>query len=162
MLTRRSLFIGALAITIASAAAIQVATDVKARSAAPLVYTGIIKGTAVGGYDPVAYFKDGKPSKGKTAHTFTHEGATWRFATAENLATFKAEPAKYAPAYGGHCAWAMAQGYTAKGDPNHWKVVDGRLYLNYDARIQSRWEKDIQGFITKADGQWPKLTGKTS
>ncbi|MCR9072251.1 MAG: YHS domain-containing protein [Alphaproteobacteria bacterium] len=121
------------------------------------VYTGFLSNTAVDGYDPVAFFTEGKPVEGSSAFETRYEGATWRFASAANRDAFIADPAKYAPQYGGYCAWAVSQGYTAKGDPQHWRVVDGRLYLNYNADVQQRWEKDIPGFIQAANGNWPKV-----
>ena len=131
-----------------------------AQARSPEIYTGILSSTAVGGYDPVAYFKDGKPVAGKSDVTWTWKGATWRFASAENREIFKQTPEAYAPAYGGYCAWAVSQGYTAKGDPKYWKIVDGRLYLNYDGRVQNDWEKDIPGNISKANTNWPKVLDK--
>ena len=126
----------------------------------PLVYRGLFDDLAVGGYDPVAYFTSGKPTEGRKAFEHRYRNATWRFSTAENLAAFKADPARYAPQYGGYCAWAAAQGYTAKGDPRAWKLVNGRLYLNYDASIQMKWEADIPGFIARADANWPAVLKK--
>lgn len=131
-----------------------------AAAAEPPVYTGIVKGIAVGGYDPVAYFTDGKPVMGSKDITLDHEGATWRFASAANREAFKADPAKYAPQYGGYCAWAVSQGYTAKGDPNAWTVHGGKLYLNYDKSVQSTWAKDIPGNVTKGNANWPKVLAK--
>ena len=119
------------------------------------VYTGFLSSLAVNGYDPVAYFTEKRPVEGSSKYTAKHKGATWRFASKENLEKFKADPDKYAPRYGGYCAWAVSQGYTAKGDPQYWRIVDGKLYLNYDASVQKRWEKDIPGFISKADKNWP-------
>ena len=140
----------------AGVAAPLVAEPAKAqKSTAPAVDTGIIKGVAVGGYDPVAYFTEKKPVPGKADITFVHEGATWRFASATNRDAFKADPAKYAPQYGGHCAWAVSQGYTAKGDPLAWTVTGGKLYLNYNKSVQSNWEKSIPGNIAKGDANWP-------
>jgi len=124
------------------------------------VFTGIVKGVAVGGYDPVAYFTAGKPVRGSKDITHTHEGATWRFASEANRAAFMADPAKYAPQYGGYCAWAVSQGYTAKGDPNAWKIVGDKLYLNYNRSVQRSWEKNAAGNITKADANWPKVLTK--
>jgi hypothetical protein len=126
----------------------------------PPVYRGLFDDLAVGGYDPVAYFTSGKPVEGRKAFEYRRQNATWRFSTAENLAAFKTDPARYAPQYGGYCAWAAAQGYTAKGDPRAWKVVNGKLYLNYDASIQKKWEADIPGFIVKADANWPQILKK--
>ncbi|MEM0943259.1 MAG: YHS domain-containing (seleno)protein [Pseudomonadota bacterium] len=114
-------------------------------------------GTAIDGTDPVAYFTEGRPVEGSSDYTHEWNGATWRFSSADNLAKFSADPAKYAPQYGGYCAWAVAQGYTASTDPNAWRIVDGKLYLNYNADVQTRWEADIPGHITSADGNWPEV-----
>jgi YHS domain-containing protein len=143
---------------IAIALAVLLASAAQARS--PEVYTGIISATAVGGYDPVAYFIEGKPIKGKPDITLTWKGVTWRFASEKNRDLFQAQPEAYAPQYGGYCAWAVSQGYTAKGDPRYWKLVDGKLYLNYDGGVQKDWEKNIPGNIAKADKNWPTVLGK--
>lgn len=119
------------------------------------VYTGRFSNTAVEGHDAVAYFTEGKPVKGTKQFSAEYQGAEFRFASAENLATFKADPAKYAPQYGGYCAWAVSQGYTAKGDADHWAIVDGKLYLNYNKKVQDTWNEDRAGFIQKADTEWP-------
>ncbi|PPD28140.1 MAG: hypothetical protein CTY20_11305 [Hyphomicrobium sp.] len=124
------------------------------------VYTGLVEGVAVGGYDPVAYFTDKKPVAGKVDITLEHQGATWRFSTVANRDAFKADPAKYAPQFGGHCAYAVSQGYTAKGDPNAWSIIDGKLYLNYNKDVQRDWEKQTQSLIPKGDANWPKVLAK--
>lgn len=128
-----------------------------AQAAEPPVYTGFLSSLAVDGHDPVAYFTDGRPVEGSPKFESRYNGATWRFASAANKAAFDADPAKYAPKYGGYCAWAVSQGYTAKGDPANWRIVDGRLYLNYNTEVQRTWEKDIPGNVRKADGNWPKV-----
>ena len=116
-------------------------------------------GAAIQGYDPVAYFNQGKPVYGEDAFTHTYEGVQWRFASAANRDAFAADPARYAPQYGGYCAWAVSQGYTASTDPSAWRIEDGKLYLNYSKSVQGRWEKDVPGNISKADGNWPGLKG---
>lgn len=121
------------------------------------IYTGAFSNVAVEGHDPVAYFTEGKPVKGDRDFQTTYMGAQFRFSSAENLALFEANPEKYAPAYGGYCAWAVAQGKTAKGDADNWKIVDGKLYLNFNKSIQRKWEADIEGFITSADANWPTV-----
>jgi hypothetical protein len=126
----------------------------------PEIYTGLVSATAVGGYDPVAYFTQGKAVAGKRNITFTWKGVTWRFATESNRDLFKDKPDSYAPQYGGYCAWAVSRGYTAKGDPRYWKIVDDKLYLNYDAGVQKDWEKDIPGNVDRADKNWPKVLDK--
>ncbi|MDJ0837751.1 MAG: YHS domain-containing (seleno)protein [Acidobacteriota bacterium] len=115
------------------------------------------KGKAIRGYDTVAYHLQNRPVEGKDAHTHQWNGATWYFASRANLNSFKADPEKYAPQYGGYCAYAVAKGSTAKTEPDAWKIVDGKLYLNYDRGIQKKWEKDITGYIEKADANWPKV-----
>jgi YHS domain-containing protein len=117
-------------------------------------------GIAIRGYDPVAYFQQGKPVRGSASHTHEWSGATWRFASAASRDAFAADPQKYAPQYGGFCAWAVSQGYTASIDPQAWKVVDGRLYLNYSRGVQRTWERDVSGNIAKANGNWPGIRAK--
>ena len=114
-------------------------------------------GTAIDGTDPVAYFTEGKPVEGSSDFAHEWNGAKWLFATAENRDLFAADPEKYAPQYGGYCAWAVAQGYTASTDPEAWRIVDGKLYLNYNKDVQSKWEADIPGHIADADGNWPTV-----
>jgi len=121
------------------------------------IYTGIVPGVAAGGYDVVAYHREGRPVRGSQRFVARHQDADWRFASAEARDAFLADPARFAPAYGGHCAWAAAQGYLAKGDPLHWQIFEGRLFLNYDAAIHRRWQADIAGFIRRADTNWPRL-----
>ncbi len=129
-------------------------------AASPEVFTARFSDLAVSGYDPVAYFDSSAPAKGSKDFSFEYNGATWRFASAENLAKFRADPAAYAPQYGGYCAWAVAQGYTAPGNPQNWAVRDGKLYLNYNDKVQSDWQKDPDGFIAKANVNWPGVLSK--
>jgi hypothetical protein len=110
---------------------------------------------AMRGYDPVAYFTENRPVKGAAAFTHQWKGATWRFASAENRARFAAAPEKFAPQYGGYCAYAVANNYTASIDPQAWRIVDGKLYLNYSLAVRETWAKDIPGNISKADANWP-------
>ncbi|MEO0467361.1 MAG: YHS domain-containing (seleno)protein [Pseudomonadota bacterium] len=121
------------------------------------VYTGVFNNVAVEGHDAVAYFTEGRPVKGDRDFSTTYEGAEFRFTSQANLDTFLEDPAAYAPQYGGYCAWAVSQGSTAKGDADHWKIVDGKLYLNYNKSIQETWETDIPGFIQSADTNWPTV-----
>ena len=140
-----------------AAVVLTVVAPAAARAAEAPVYTGFLSSLAVNGYDPVAYFTEGRPVEGSSAFESTYKGATWRFASAAHKAAFDADPARYAPQYGGYCAWAVSQGYTAKGDPANWRIVDGKLYLNYNAAVQRDWEKDVAGNIESADANWPKL-----
>lgn len=131
-----------------------------ALAASPPVYTAPLSDLAVGGYDAVAYFTEGRPVIGDERFSTRWKGATWRFSSADHLARFRAHPDAYAPRYGGYCAWAVAHGYTAKGDPRQWRIVDGRLYLNYNAEVQSRWVRDIPGYIRQGDANWPGVLDK--
>jgi hypothetical protein len=146
MPTRRAFLAVAILLCAAPAAAAQ-----------EKLFTGLLQGVAVGGHDPVAYFTEGRSRLGSAAISATHGGATWRFVDEANRAAFLADPAKFAPQFGGHCSWAAAEGYLAKGDPAHWRIVEGKLYLKYDASIKRRWERDIPGFIRKGDANWPKI-----
>jgi YHS domain-containing protein len=132
------------------------ALSTPAQAAKSMIYTPAFSRLALEGYDPVSYF-DGGPAKGDARFSLVHAGAEYRFASEAHLDRFRADPARYLPQYGGYCAWAISRGYTAKGDPTAWKVVGGRLYLNYDARIQARWAADIPGNIAKADQNWPQV-----
>lgn len=115
------------------------------------------RGLAIKGYDPVAYFTDGRPVEGDSDFEFEWRDATWRFASAAHRDLFAADPEKYAPQYGGYCAWAVSQNKKASIDPDAWRIVDGKLYLNYSLKVQRTWETDIPGFIQKADANWPEL-----
>lgn len=112
---------------------------------------------AIKGYDPVAYFKKGEPAKGSESFTFNWKSAIWYFSSQENLNTFKSDPEKYAPQFGGYCAYAVSQGYTYEVDPRAWKIVDDKLYLNYSKGIQKKWEANQADFIKKAKENWPKV-----
>ena len=118
------------------------------------------KGIAIKGTDPVAYFKEAKPVQGSKEFTHQWGNATWQFASAENRDLFASDPEKYAPQYAGFCAWAVSQGYTAPTEPDAWKIVDGKLYLNANQSIQRRWQKDIPGFIAKANQKWPSVLNR--
>lgn len=103
-----------------------------------------VDGVALKGYDAVAYFTEAKPVRGQAQFRLVWNGAVWRFASAEHRDFFMAMPEKYAPRFGGYCAWAVSHGYTADGDPEAWKIVDGKLYINYSRRVQKRWEEDTR------------------
>ena len=117
-------------------------------------------GLALEGFDAVAYFKESLPREGNAEYTADYNGAKWQFVSAENRDEFKKEPAKYAPQYGGYCAWAVGHNYTAKGDPQAWKIVDNKLYLNYNKDVQTKWQEDIPKFIGDGDQNWKVLAGK--
>lgn len=114
-------------------------------------------GLAVGGYDPVAYFVAGAAQAGSPGITASHDGATYRFVNAANRDRFAADPAKYLPAYGGYCAYGVANGYKVKVDPDAFTIVDGTLYLNYDKGVMKKWRADIPAYIAKADANWKSI-----
>ncbi|WP_417669380.1 YHS domain-containing (seleno)protein [Roseibium sp.] len=117
-------------------------------------------GLAMRGFDPVSYFTGGSPEAGKVNLTAEYNGAVYRFTTESNRDTFKADPAKYAPQYGGYCAMGTAMGLKLDGDPNVWKIVDGKLYLNLNQAVSSRWHDDIPGNIDTADVKWDEIEHK--
>jgi len=120
------------------------------------VYTAWRNNIAAGGYDTVSFFS-GKPQEGKAEFQTEYKGAVWHFSNETNLTLFKANPEAFAPQYGGYCAWAVANGKLAKGSPKYWHVRDGRLFLNFNARVQKNWNRDREGFIQKADKKWSTI-----
>jgi YHS domain-containing protein len=112
---------------------------------------------AIGGADPVAYFTQAAYVPGSADFTYEWQGVTWQFANAAHRDQFASNPEAYAPQYGGFCAWAVSQGYTAPIDPTAWKIVDGKLYLNYSQAIQQKWARDIPGNIAQANQNWPAV-----
>ena len=114
-------------------------------------------GAAIGGTDPVAYHTDGKPVAGSSEYTVKHDGVVWRFSSAANRDAFKADPAKYEPAYGGFCATGASFGKKIPIDPAQWKIVDGKLYLNSSEGAHNRFLSDEAGTISKADANWTKI-----
>jgi YHS domain-containing protein len=119
-----------------------------------------ISAPVMGGYDPVSYFSARKPMRGNGFHTATHNGGTYLFANKENMEAFMANPGKYAPQFGGYCAYGVALGKKFYSDPTIWKIVDGKLYLNLDKKIQKKWNEDIKSHITKAHSNWKDIEYK--
>lgn len=114
-------------------------------------------GVAIKGYDPVSYVIDGKAEKGLEKFSAPHRGVSFRFVSAAHRDAFLAAPDKYAPQYGGFCAYGTAQGYKADIDPQAFTVIDGKLYLNYNQAVVGEWRKDTAGHIKKADAEWPAV-----
>ena len=110
---------------------------------------------ALDGHDPVAYFKTGAPAAGRADLTHEWNGATWHFASEENLAAFRNAPESYAPQFGGYCAYAVANGYTAKTSPEAWHIADGKLYLNFDLSVRETWRAKQAEFIAAGTKNWP-------
>ena len=125
----------------------------------PLTYTAEDNNLAVGGFDTVSYFS-GTPVEGSAEFTTTYQGAEYQFASQENLDTFLLEPAKFAPQFGGHCAYGAAKEAAFPGDPAVYAVVDGKLYLNLNSDVQQLWNADQAGYISTAEKNWPVLTGQ--
>lgn len=122
------------------------------------IYTGLFSNTAVSGYDAVSFFSPDGPEKGKSEISVEYMGTLWLFADQENRDLFTGDPEKYAPQYGGFCAWAVAEKKArAPGNPKYWRVVEGKLYLNYSKSVQEQWLEDIHGHIERADRNWPAL-----
>jgi YHS domain-containing protein len=117
----------------------------------------IKSGEAIRGYDPVAYFTEGKPVKGLDAHSFEWKGATWKFSTNTNLQAFKSDPEKYAPQFGGYCAYGVADGHKATTSPDAWTIVDGKLYLNYNTEVRTLWKEKQAEYIETAIKNWPTV-----
>lgn len=115
-------------------------------------------GVAIRGYDPVAYFTDDKPVQGSQDFKAEYRGSTFWFRSQANRDAFAAHPEKYAPQYGGFCAFGTAGGYKAATRPEAFTVVDGKLYLNYNRDVQKKWSGDVPGYVSKADGQWPAVS----
>lgn len=116
------------------------------------------RGLGLQGYDPVAYFKEGKPLVGDAAITSTWHGATYRFASTENRDAFLADPDMYAPQFGGYCAYAVSRGTTANGDPHQWAIVNDRLFLNNNAFAMTLWNQDRPGNIEAGGKNWPLIS----
>ena len=114
-------------------------------------------GLAIKGYDAVGYFEQKRPVQGSTNFTYQWNGGTWQFESAQSRDLFISSPEKYAPQYGGYCAWAVSNNYTAPIDPEAWKIIDGKLYLNYSKRVQRMWEPEAARRIVDADRNWPGL-----
>lgn len=112
---------------------------------------------AVGGMDVVAYFEVGKPVKGSASFTYTWRDAEWRFSSQENLNAFMTDPIKFAPQYGGYCAYGMSKGYKAPTEFNAWAIVDDKLYFNYNLKVKQTWDENRKTFILKANENWPKI-----
>lgn len=153
----RRLFLGGAGTLLVAGTAAYVLWPMQQSAAGGVVFTGGTEGVAINGYDPVAYFTENRPVEGSAAHTERWNGVIWRFASAENRDLFAADPEKYAPQYGGYCAFAAAKNQFAKTEPDAFTVHEGKLYLNYDQGIKRRWDGDKEAFIEAANGYWPGL-----
>lgn len=114
-------------------------------------------GVAIAGFDPVAYFIDGRATPGRPDIAAEHGGAAYRFASDANRTAFLADPERYLPQYGGYCAFGLARGYKAVIDPKAFTIAGGKLYLNYNVAIQDQWRRQQAADIRRADANWPKV-----
>ena len=150
MLTRRNFLMASVAAVPAVAL-----ISAPAHAAEPPVYA--LNGIAINGYDPVAYFTESKPVEGSGDFTSEWDGAIIQFTSAENKALFDGDPEKYAPKYGGYCAYAVSKGYTASTDPDAWSIYNDRLYLNYSKSVRALWSLNKSGHVASADANWPSV-----
>lgn len=156
MITRRGLLAGAVLVGAGAAGYLTWGSAGFEELAAVPVFAK--EGVALGGTDPVGYFSEGRPVVGLAAHALDWSGATWHFASAENRDAFAADPDRYAPQYGGFCAWAVAEkGKLYSTQAENWAIVEGKLYLNYNDDIQAKWQADVPGFIARGDARWPEV-----
>ncbi|MCF6343556.1 MAG: YHS domain-containing protein [Devosiaceae bacterium] len=153
MKSRRSFLIGSSALVVASLSF----GAVKAAKNTPEIFAGVMNNIAINGYDSVAYFTQDMPVEGSEQYSFEWNGAVWFFSSDENKSLFMANPEKYAPQYGGYCAFAVSRGYTAPTVPEAWTIYEDKLYLNFSLGVRKSWSKDIEKNIEKADKNWPDV-----
>ena len=159
-MTRIRKTLAAASVILLASAGAWAAPEVNLSPGGVLVDGKVAPGLAVHGYDVVAYFRDAAPTQGVSRFATVYKGATYRFASQGNLDEFKANPARYEPAYGGYCAYGVALGGKFDGDPRYWKIVDGKLYLNVSGDIQKEWDKDIPGYLRKSEANWAEIARK--
>jgi hypothetical protein len=143
----------------AAAALLATAATIAAAALKPSIDTSA-GGLALRGYDAVAYWADGRPVRGTPRFEHRWNGAIWRFATTEHRERFARDPERYAPQFGGYCAYAVSRGYTAAGDPTVWRIVDDLLYVNYSPRAAALWQRDVPGNIAKGRRNWPAVLAR--
>jgi len=115
-------------------------------------------GAALRGYDPVAYFTAAEPRKGLPTLSYEYKGSTFYFSSEENRRAFRQDPEKYAPQFGGYCAYGTAQGYKVSTQPDAFSIVDNKLYLNHNLDVRTIWQKDVPGNIERAEKNWPEVS----
>ena len=139
---------------------VAIAGSAAAGTDSPVPAVNADQGIGLKGYDPVAYFINGAPTKGSEQYSLAWKGVTYRFASAGNLEKFKADPEKYLPQYGGYCAYAMSLDRIADIDPSRWAIVNGKLYLNNGFVAEKLWSLNKNGNIVSADRNWPQYPKK--
>lgn len=135
-----------LAVSILAASSLTFASDIDMNAD--------INDLAIQGYDPVSYFSNTQPRIGNANYTATYKGGIYRFSTKENRDTFKNNPAKYAPQYGGFCAFGVSMEKKFDTDPLAWKIVGNKLYLNLNKSVQKKWLTDVPGYLNTANENW--------
>ena len=130
--------------------------------AGDLINVAGVSGIALDGYDPVAFFTDGKPMHGDPAISATYNGATYLFASKDHKVRFLADPQKYVPQFGGYCAFGVSLGALFPVDINTWQIRNGKLYLNLNPSILEQFNQDFEGYVNKAEKKWPKLVEKNT
>lgn len=154
-LSRRNFFIATAALATTAATGVALTTSNTAAQTASATQRYLEGDLALGGYDPVAYFSNGKPTPGSADVSADWDNATWRFSSEANKQAFLANPEKYAPQYGGFCAYAVSQGYTASADPQAWSIVDDKLYVNFNKAVRGLWNLRRSHYIKEGDKNWP-------
>jgi YHS domain-containing protein len=144
-----------LIVGVGLAVAVWVGSGAKNEAFKPINTTA--ENIAVRGFDAVAYFTAEAAVTGDPKYEFVWNGAKWLFANAENLEKFRQNPENYAPQFGGYCSYAVSKGYTADGDPQAWKIVDGKLYLNYNQKVKEMWEAEQDQRIKEGEKNWQKF-----
>ncbi len=139
------------------AASIALSSLVEETGAGGLIDKTFFGGVAIKGYDPVAYFTEGRPVKGSAEFAQAWLGATWPFANAKHRVAFAANADKYMPQFGGYCSMAMSKGIVKSLDPEAWRIVDGKLYVYASKKGWNNFGKDIPGRIAKAKANWVKI-----
>ncbi|WP_210395157.1 YHS domain-containing (seleno)protein [Motiliproteus sediminis] len=147
--------------TIKSLAAVVALSSASLSFAADIDMNADVNDLAIQGYDTVSYFTAGQPTQGKAEYTATYKNAIYHFSSASNRDLFRANPAKYAPQYGGYCAMGVALEKKLDTDPTAWRIVDNKLYLNLNHAVQKKWLTDVPGNIHTAEVNWPEIRNKT-
>ncbi len=156
MLLRRILTGSAIALSLAALGGFLFLRSIGLFSSDPVFQT---QNGAIDGYDTVAYFTQSEAVRGAPDITHDFGGATWHFSSDEHRKLFAASPEQYLPRYGGYCAYAISQNYTAHSDPESWNIEDGKLYLNFDPKVADQWKAERSKLIPAANQNWPDVLG---
>lgn len=144
-------------LTLAALSPLALAWPGAVRAAEPRVFQS--RAGTINGIDPVAYFDGNGPVVGRPDITHDWDGANWRFASETNRDAFAADPVRFAPAFGGYCAFAASRGYLAPTIPEAWSIHEDRLYLNASLRARDLWTAELPGVIALGEANWPAILG---